>query len=57
MIVNSETPMQEKLNILLEEKNFQQYSDMGIATPDGNLVLLSGKTVNIKSYHYCLNID
>lgn len=52
IIVNSETPMQSKLNILTEEKLFQQYSDMGIATPDGTLTLLNGNTVNIKSYDY-----
>jgi methyl-accepting chemotaxis protein len=52
LIVNSEIPTQDKLRILLEEKNFQQYLDMGIATPDGNLILLNGNKVNIKSYDY-----
>ena len=52
IIVDSETPLQSKLNILLEEKKFQQYSDIGIATPDGNLILLNGSKVNIKSYDY-----
>lgn len=52
IIIDSETPLQNKLNILLEEKKFQQYSDMGIATPDGTLTLLDGKKVNIKSYDY-----
>jgi len=52
IIINSETPIQNKLNILLEEKKFQQYSDMGIATPDGTLTLLNGTKVNIRSYDY-----
>jgi methyl-accepting chemotaxis protein len=52
MIVNTQIPMQDKLNILLEEKKFQQYSDIGIVTPDGNLTLLNGSKVNIKSYDY-----
>jgi methyl-accepting chemotaxis protein len=52
IIVDSETPLQNKLNILLEEKKFQQYSDIGIATPDGNLTLVNGTKVNIKSYDY-----
>lgn len=52
IIVDPQATMQDKLNILLEEKKFQQYSDMGIATPDGNLTLLNGTTVNIKSYDY-----
>ncbi|BCZ48752.1 methyl-accepting chemotaxis protein [Clostridium gelidum] len=52
IIIDSGTSIQNKLNILLEEKKFQQYSDMGIATPDGNLTLLNGNKVNIKSYDY-----
>ena len=52
IIINSETPIQNKLNIVLEEKKFQQYSDMGIATPDGTLTLLNGTKVNIRSYDY-----
>ncbi len=52
IIIDSETPIQNKLNILLEEKKFQQYSDMGIATPDGTLTLLNGTKVNIRSYDY-----
>ena len=52
IIIDSETPFQNKLNILLEEKKFQQYSDIGIATPDGNLTLLNGTKVNIKAYDY-----
>jgi methyl-accepting chemotaxis protein len=52
IITNPEAPMQDKLNILLEEKKFQQYNNMGIATPDGKLTLLDGSTVNIKSYDY-----
>lgn len=52
IIANEATPIQDKLNILLEEKKFQQYSDMGIATPDGKLTLLNGNKVDIKSYDY-----
>ena len=52
IIIDSNEPIQNKLNILLEEKKFQQYADMGIATPDGNLTLLNGTKVNIKSYDY-----
>ncbi|AWK50872.1 methyl-accepting chemotaxis protein [Clostridium beijerinckii] len=52
IVINSETPIQDKLNILLEEKKFQQYSDMGIANPDGTLTLLNGTKVNIRSYDY-----
>ncbi|EHI97899.1 methyl-accepting chemotaxis sensory transducer with Cache sensor [Clostridium sp. DL-VIII] len=51
-IVDQQATIHDKLNILSEEKNFQQYSDMGIATPDGKLTLLSGATVDIKSYDY-----
>lgn len=51
-IINKGIPMQDKLDILLEEKKFQQYSDIGIADSDGNLTLLSGKKVDIKSYNY-----
>ena len=51
-IVSSETSLDDKMSILLEEKKFQQYADMGIATPDGTLTLLNGKKVNIKDYDY-----
>src|SRR5471030_1310466 len=51
-IINPEIPIENKLNILLEEKKFQQYSDIGIATPDGTLTLLNGTKVNIKSYDF-----
>ena len=51
-IINEDASIEDKLNILLEEKNFQQYSDIGIATTDGNLTLLNGKKVSIKSYDY-----
>jgi methyl-accepting chemotaxis protein len=52
IITDTQESMDKKLSILLEEKNYQQYADMGIATPDGNLTLLSGSKVNVKSYDY-----
>lgn len=52
IIVDQQASIEEKLNILLEEKKFQQYADIGIATPDGKLTLSSGAKVDIKSYDY-----
>lgn len=52
LIIDSEYPIKDKLNILLEEKNFQQYSDMGIATLDGKLTLLDGTLIDISAYDY-----
>jgi methyl-accepting chemotaxis protein len=52
LIADTQEPIEKKLSILLEEKKYQQYADMGIATPDGNLTLLSGSKVNITSYDY-----
>jgi|GEM_PF-339972 len=52
VITDIQEPIENKLHILLEEKKYQQYADMGIATPDGNLTLLSGSKINITSYDY-----
>lgn len=52
IIINPSSSISDKLNILLEEKKFQQYSNMGIATPDGKLTLLDGTSVDVRAYDY-----
>lgn len=54
-ISNPNTPLEDKLKILLTEKNFQHYSDMGIATPDGKLTLTNGAVIDIKDSEYFKN--
>lgn len=51
-IINPNTPLEDKLKILQTEKNFQHYSDMGIATPDGKLTLTNSAVIDIKDSEY-----
>lgn len=51
-IVNQNTPLEDKLKILQTEKNFQHYSDMGIAAPDGKLTLTNSAVIDIKDSEY-----
>ena len=51
-ITNADTPLKDKLNILLKEKEFKQYSNMGIATPDGKLTLTNGEVIDISDSDY-----
>lgn len=54
-VINPNTPLEDKLKILQTEKNFQHYSDMGIATPDGKLTLTSSAVIDIKDSDYFKN--
>ncbi|WP_297416870.1 methyl-accepting chemotaxis protein [Clostridium sp.] len=51
-IASTSTPLDDKLKILLKEKEFKQYSNMGIATPDGKLTLINGEVMDIKDADY-----
>lgn len=51
-VSNPNTSLEDKLKILATEKNFQHYSDMGIATPDGKLTLTNSAVIDIKDSEY-----
>lgn len=51
-VSNPNTTLEDKLKILATEKNFQHYSDMGIATPDGKLTLTNSAVIDIKDSEY-----
>ncbi|BCZ47514.1 methyl-accepting chemotaxis protein [Clostridium gelidum] len=51
-ISNPNTSLEDKLKILVNEKKFQKYSDMGIATSDGKLTLTNGAVIDIKDSDY-----
>ena len=51
-INNPNTLLEDKLKILIKEKKFQHYSEMGLATPDGKLTLTNGAVIDIKDADY-----
>ncbi len=51
-ITNGSVSLDDKLKVLEKETTFQQYSDMGISTPDGKLTLINGTVIDIKESDY-----
>lgn len=51
-ITSADTPLEDKMKILLKEKEFKQYLNMGIATPNGKLTLVNGEVMDIKDSDY-----
>ena len=51
-LTDPNTSLDDKLKILVKEKKFQHYSDMGIATNDGKLILTNGAVMDIKDSDY-----
>lgn len=49
---NINTSLDDKLKILVKEKKFQHYSEMGIATADGKLTLTNGAVIDIADADY-----
>lgn len=49
---NINTSLEDKIKILVKEKKFQHYSEMGIATADGKLTLTNGAVINIEDTDY-----
>lgn len=52
VIINTSTSLEDKLNILREDKNYQQHCEIGYASLDGNLTLSDWSTLDISSYDF-----
>ena len=52
VIMNPSTSLEDKLNILGEDKNYQQHCEIGYASLDGNLTLSDWSTLDISSYDF-----
>lgn len=52
IIMNSSTPLEDKLDILKGEKDYQQHCDIGYASLDGILTLSDGSILDISNYDF-----
>ena len=52
LIINNNTPIEDKLSILRNEMSYQKHCDIGIADLNGDLILSDGSTVNISEYDF-----
>lgn len=52
LIIDSSTPIEDKLKILSKEKDYQGHCGMGISTLQGSLTLTDGTTIDISKYDF-----